>query len=162
MREPLDPRICNIAIDANALDRDGSGKDRLVDRFQALSDDDRFVVVVAGGVRDEVMNPRTPASVRKAVAEKVYNLRQEGGVDQELRRKVRAILRGNAQPGQHDADASHLCEAAEAGCGYFITEDQRILCKRTELAPILPPSLSVVTLAGFLAIFDYFEAGRRL
>jgi len=29
-----DPRITNIAIDANALDPDGSPRDALLDRFQ--------------------------------------------------------------------------------------------------------------------------------
>jgi hypothetical protein len=50
----LDPRICNIGHDANALDRDGSPRDALVDRFRTLTSAGRLTVVVAGGVRDEI------------------------------------------------------------------------------------------------------------
>jgi hypothetical protein len=42
-------------------------------------------------------------------------------------------------PDAHVADASHLSEAAETGCGYFITHDNRILKKRAELYVALPP-----------------------
>jgi DNA end-binding protein Ku len=37
MHHPLDPRICNIALDANALDQDGSPRDDLVEAFRKLS-----------------------------------------------------------------------------------------------------------------------------
>jgi predicted nucleic acid-binding protein len=71
-------------------------------------------------------------------------------------------MQGNARPGAHRADASHLSEAAETGCSYFITYDRRILGKRDELHRALPPTLTIVTLAELLEIFDDFEAGRRI
>jgi hypothetical protein len=60
----LDPRICNIGHDSNALDRDGSPRDALVDRFRSLTSAGRLTVVVAGGVRDEIQHPHTPADVQ--------------------------------------------------------------------------------------------------
>ena len=54
-----------------------------------------------------------------------------------------------------------LFEAAKY-CAYFITHDQRILDRAGKLHEVLPPSLTVLTLAEFLQIFDDFEAGRRL
>jgi predicted nucleic acid-binding protein len=78
------------------------------------------------------------------------------------RRRVAAVLQGNAQPGKHAADASHLSEAAETGCAYFITHDKRILAKRGELHRDLPPSLSIVTLTEFFEVFDRFAAERPL
>lgn len=77
---------------------------------------------------------------------------------QDLRFKVRVILQGNAAPGRHAADASHLCEAVESGCGYFITNDKRILRKRSELERVLPPTLTIVDLNEFFEIFDAYEA----
>ncbi len=71
--------------------------------------------------------------------------------------RVRAILQGNAGPHRHQADASHLSEAAETGCAYFITNDRRILKKRPELSVALPPTLAIVTLAEFFDILDDFE-----
>ena len=78
------------------------------------------------------------------------------------RQRVAEILRGNAQPGTHANDASHLAEAAETGCSYFITRDGRILRKRDELRAVLPSNLRIVSLEAFFEIFDDFIAGRRM
>jgi len=78
------------------------------------------------------------------------------------RRRVAEFLQGNAQPGTHADDASHLSEAAETGCSYFITHDRRILRKRHELRAVLPPNLWIVSLEEFFGIFDGFIAGRRM
>ncbi len=157
----LDRRICNIGHDANALDHDGSPRDALVDRFRTLTSAGRLTLVVAGGVRDEVQHPNTPADVKDAVLPRIFNLRPGLNASQrDDRRRVAAVLQGNAQPGKHAADASHLSEAAESGCAYFITHDKRILAKREELRRELPPSLSIVTLTEFFEVFDRFEAER--
>lgn len=162
-RRPLDPRISNIGLDANALDLDGTAKDRLVERFRELSTGATLNPVVAGGVRNEVQHPRTPRNVRNDVLPQIFNLRPGlNSTQQAERREVAAILQGNAKPGAHAADASHLSEAAETGCGYFITHDRRILAKRGELARILPPTLNIVTLAEFFEIFDDYVEGRRM
>jgi predicted nucleic acid-binding protein len=71
---------------------------------------------------------------------------------------VLAILQGNARPGKHEPDASHISEAAETGCGYFITHDKRILDRRGKLRAVLPPSLNIVSLEEFFQIFDRYTA----
>jgi hypothetical protein len=97
------------------------------------------------------------------VLPKIFNLRPDlNSTQQAERRLIYAILQGNAKPNKHAADASHLSEAAETGCCYFITNDLRFLNKRDELHAALPPTLTIVTLPEFLAILDDFEAGRRL
>jgi predicted nucleic acid-binding protein len=53
-----------------------------------------------------------------------------------------------------------ISEAAETGCAYFITHDNRILDKRNELRSALPPSLEIVTLTEFFEVFDRFELER--
>jgi hypothetical protein len=157
----LDPRRSNIGIDANALDRHGTANDQLVDRFERLSS--TLTIVVGGGVRDEVLHPHTPGDVKAAVLPKIFNQRPGLNSTQLAQRsRIHAILQGNAKPNKHAADASHLSEAEETGCAYFITNDQRFLDKRGELDAALPPTLRIVTLAEFLDILDDFEAGRRL
>ena len=151
----LNPSKTNVAIDANALDHKGGERDALVDRFNAAVKSKTVTVVVAAGVRREVQHPRTSSDAKDAVLPQIYNRRSGlNTAQQKQRRQVAIILQGNAKPGQHAADASHISEAAETGCAYFITEDKRILGKRAELRLVLPPTLVIVTLVEFFDAFD--------
>jgi hypothetical protein len=154
-RRSLDPRRCNIALDSMVMDKKGNSRDALVDRFLQLLADGSINVVVGGGVRNEIEHANTPASVKRAVLPQPFNLRPGLNTQQGRERaKVHTIVQGNAKPGQHAADASHLSEAVETGCGYFITEDHRILNKRAELTAEIPPTLSIVSLLEFFDIYD--------
>ncbi len=159
---PLPPRKCNVAIDANALNRDCSAHDVLVTRLLELHAAGTIRLIVPKGVRKEIVDPRTPAHIRAAATPMIFSYLV--GLNPEEQRKRRLIeqeLQGNAAPGRHAADADHLFEAAKYG-GYFITHDQRILNRSGKTRDLLPPSLNVVTLAKFLAIFNDYEAGRWL
>lgn len=158
---PLDPRITNITHDADILDRDGSVRDALVDRFLALTASRKLTVVIAGGVRQQVQHPHTPDDVKSAVLPQIFNLRAELNTSQrDTRRRILTVLQGNALPETHAADASHLAEAVEIGCAFFIARDKRFFKKRDELRKVLPPSLNIVTLEEFFEIFDDYEARR--
>jgi predicted nucleic acid-binding protein len=157
-RRPLDPRKCPIGIDANALNRDGSEHDELVERLLDLDKAGTISLIVPHGVRREIENPRTPKTVREAMLFRIFTI-PTGLTSQErdIRKGIEAVLQGNARSGKHAADAQHLAEAAKY-CGYFITHDDRVLKRSQGLGSLLPPSLTVVTLAGFLAIFDEYVA----
>ncbi len=161
-RRPLDPRKCPIGIDANAINRDGSAHDQLVDRLLELDRSGTINLIVPRGVRVEVQDPRTPSHVREPVLAKIFT-RETGLTAQEVdvRAGIEAVLQGNAKPGRHAADARHLAEAAKY-CGYFITHDERILKRSHGLGSLLPPSLNVVTLVEFLQIFDDYATGRLM
>jgi hypothetical protein len=157
-RRPLDPRKCPVAIDANALDRDGSARDNVVDRLLGLSSAGTINLIVPKRVREEIQNPRTPAHVREAALPKLFTIPVGLNSDEQRRKRIiEQELQGDARPGKHMADADHLFEAAKYG-GYFITHDQRILTRAGRLREILPPSLTVVTLMDFMAIFDDYAA----
>jgi hypothetical protein len=161
LRRPLDPRICNIGLDANALDRGGAERDHLVTRFCQLCRSGSLTVVVAGGVRDEIQHPQTPDDVKNVVLPEIFNLRPGLTTSQRVERQnVEKVLQGMARPGKHAADSSHPSEAVETGCGYFITHDKRLLGRRSQLYTVLPPTLNVVTLEEFFAIFDAYETGQ--
>lgn len=100
--------------------------------------------------------------MRDAVAPQFFTLPVElNAHEQQQLNLIRTILRGNATTGKHDADARHMFEAAKHG-GYFITHDKRInQTKRRELEAVLPPSLWIVTLTEFLAIYDRYEAADQ-
>jgi hypothetical protein len=159
---PLDPRICPIGIDANALNRDGSAHDASVDRLLELRRAGKINLIVPHGVRAEVLNPQTPSHVREAVLPNIFTI-PTGLTEQEQknRRLIAAALQGNAKQGKHAADAQHLADAAKY-CGYFITHDERVLKRSMALRDLLPPSLNVVTLDEFMDIFDDYESGRRI
>jgi hypothetical protein len=105
-------------------------------------------------VREEIQNPQTPAHVQEAALPKLFTIPVGLNSDEQQRKLIiEQELQGNAKPGKHMADADHLFEAAKYG-GYFITHDQRILTRTGRLREVLPPSLTVVALVDFLAIFD--------
>ena len=160
--QPLDPRSCNVAIDANALNRDGSGHDALVDCLLKLSSARAINLIVPQDVRLEILDRQTPTHIKKATRSTIFTI-PVGLTDDERRRLhlIEATLQGNARSGRHAADARHLFEAAKY-CGYFITHDQRILKRAGNLRTVLPPSLSVVTLRRFLEIYDSFVSKREL
>ncbi len=161
-RRPLDPRRCNVAIDANALNRDGSAHDTSVDRLLNLWSDGTIKLITPKGVRLEALDPRAPAHLQAAVTPMIFAYRVGlNSEEQQRRRMIEQELQGNAQPGKHTADADHLFEA-EKYCAYFITHDRRILDKAGKMRNLLRPSLTVVTLIEFLEIFDDYEAGRLL
>src|SRR6202166_2296113 len=121
----IDPAICNVAIDANALDKPEGDPARAnqVDRLLALWAARGVNLIVPHRVLIELQRPATPAPVRKAAAGAIYTIKT--GLTEDERRRRQAIaraLQGNAQPGRHAADAEHLAEAAKYG-GYFITHD---------------------------------------
>jgi|HubBroStandDraft_6_1064221.scaffolds.fasta_scaffold319256_1 hypothetical protein len=156
---PLNPLMAShIAIDANALDRDGSDHDRLVDRLRGLVSAGKLGLIVPKGARLEVQNPRTPAHVQEAILPQIFTLPVGLNSDEERRHRIiKEKLRGNAKSGKHEADADHLFEAAKYG-GYFITRDRRIMKRAGRLCDVLPPTLTVVTLKDFLAIYNEYEA----
>lgn len=160
MHRPLDPRICNVIFDANAFNRDGGPGDADVDRILELGRAGKINLIAPWSVREEIGDPRTPATVRTAGMLQIFTYRVgQTAAEIDLFQRVRAILRGNAAAGKHDADARHVVEAAKYG-GYFITHDRRINhSKREAVQAALPPSLTIVTLSDFLAIYDKYEAG---
>src|SRR5260370_12712969 len=159
----LDPRKCNVTVDNNALDRNGTASDLLIERLLELQRSRKVNIVVPQGVRREAQHPNTPADVREEISSKIFAIPTElTGQELQERRRVELVLQGNAKPGKHISDARHLFEAGKYGGGYFVTNDQRILDKRIDLADVLPPSLNIVTLEQLLEIFDDYESGRTL
>jgi hypothetical protein len=114
-------------------------------------------LVAPKGIRLETLDPRAPAHVRAAVTPMIFTYQVSlNSEEQRRKRLIEQELQGNAQVGKHAADADHLFEA-EKYCAYFITHDRRILDKAGKMRSLLRPSLTVVTLAEFLEIFDAYE-----
>jgi hypothetical protein len=153
----LHPRLCGVALDSMVLDRDGSARDGLVDRLQALESANAIRFLQPGTAYRQAQHPKTPSDVREVMRGQIFTL-QTGLTqgEQDRCRRVLEVMRGNSTTDRHDADAAILFEAGKHGCGYLITEDKRILSKRVKLQEILGPPLCIVTLAEFLSIYDAF------
>jgi predicted nucleic acid-binding protein len=61
-------------------------------------------------------------------------------------------MQGNAEPGKHVKDASHLADAAAWLAAYFVTCDRRILRKADQIASEL--DVRVVTPSELITIYD--------
>jgi predicted nucleic acid-binding protein len=163
MMAGLNPKFCNIFIDANALDKDGSPRDYLIDKFDELQRTHQINIVMSYSVRKEVGHPRTPTAVKNIMLPQIFTLSsiERTSSEENKLQSIRKILRGNACDGKHDADGLHLFEADKYGGGYFITHDKRILDKRGELRKVLNPSIAIVTLVEFLEIYDKFAVNNQ-
>ena len=156
----LDPRRCGNALDSMILDRDGSSaQNSLVDRLLALEEQGSIHFLQPGTAYRQTQHPRTPAHVRERMAGQIFTLQTDlTPAEQDRRRRVLEVMRGNSTTDRHDADAAILFEASKYACGYAVTEDKRILRNRAKLQEILGLPLCIVTLAEFPIIYDAFVA----
>ena len=158
MNDPAPPtrpsRLAPIGLDANALDPNGTARDAMIERFRALADAGCLRIVLVEGVKRELDDARTPARLRAAWPEAEPVRPPPPTAARHIARiRVRAILRGDTLSDRHDADAAHLCDAAEAGCGYFLTHDKRFTRKRHDLEATLP-TIRILGLREFFEIYD--------
>ena len=150
----------SVALDANALDPDGGRRDALIERFRSLVAAGVIRVVTTEGVGVELAHPHTPEAARAAVPAEPPAVRPAMTAARHIDRiRVRAILRGDARAGKHDADAANLSDAMEAGCAVFITRDKRLLRKRGALRAHLPHMPRIVDLPEFFASLDRCGSG---
>jgi hypothetical protein len=153
----LHPRRCGIALDSNALDRDRTSRDALVDRLLALEEAGSIHFLQPGTAYRQAQHPRTPADVQQVMRAQIFSLPTSlTPREQDRHRRVLEIMRGNSVTSRHDADAAIMFEAGKHGCGYLITEDKRMLRNKMKLEEILGPPLCIVTLSEFLEIYDTF------
>jgi predicted nucleic acid-binding protein len=147
----LDPRYGNNFIDANVLDRTGGPEDTAVDEILRLRDEGAFTVLLPHSVKAEIAHPNTPAEVKRKAALFIYSMPVQLTDSERVRNeKIKALIQGNARPGQHDRDALHLVESAKYG-RHFITNDRRLLTKADEIWRML--HLAVVKPSEFLAAY---------
>lgn len=148
-----DPRYCHIILDANALDRVDSYRSAEVDEFQRLSRE--LTVIKPHGVEAELSHPRTPTRSRQDMDE-IFTIPTNLTHDETLQReRLRSWLSGNSNSNKHVADADHLFEATKYGGGYFVTHDQRILRRKSDLQNFAP-GLKAVTLTEMVEILRIY------
>ena len=148
----LDPRIGNTLLDANALDETGDiAEDSAMREILRLHEQGAILLCLPHSVKAEMEHANTPAEIRRNAQRFIFTMKVEL-TDSELalHDAIRAMIQGNAKPGQHAKDAFHLVESAKYG-RHFITKDSRLLKKATEIWGLL--RLRVLTPSEFLAAY---------
>jgi len=106
----------------------GGNEEECIRRLARLYDDGKINLEIAGSVLEEIGHPNTPGHVKKRATTLPYTI--EPSLTQEERTEredIRAMIRGNGKPGQHEKDADHIFDLKRHGGGYFITTDARLL-----------------------------------
>jgi hypothetical protein len=153
--------IGNNFIDANFFDRTGGPEDTAVDTILLLHEESAFRLLLPYSVKAEIEHPNTPADVKRKAEQFAYSNEVElTDPERATHDKIRALIRGNAQPGQHNKDAFHLVESQKYGGQFFITKDGRLLKKAEEIWEML--HLSVVKPSDFLAAYLSHAEKRHL
>ena len=156
----LDPRIGNNFFDANFRLTGGAG-DAAVKEILRLHDEGAFTLDVPHSVKSEIGHGHTPPGVKREAEDKIYTIPVPlTGPEQMRLDKVRALIRGNARPGQHDKDAFHLFESAKYGGRHFITNDKRLLKKAGEVWALL--QIKVLKPSDFLKAYISHTKKRPL
>lgn len=112
-RRILDPRYGNNHVDAHFLDTVEGAEQEAVERILALYRQRKCTLLLPYSVKAEIEHANTPAHVKARARELVFTTPVElTPPELELIARSRDLMRGNAAPGKHDADAFHVVEAA--------------------------------------------------
>ena len=135
-RNHIDPRRASNFLDSCAFDPKYTPEDAAARQIRELGGNGVVNLLLAHSIQKEIEHPNTPQDVKREAQGMIYTL--ETSLTQEERKRkanIHSILTGNGKPEKYKADATHVFEAGKYG-GYFITTDQRILCKRQELSRV--------------------------
>lgn len=136
-KQPPDPRYVGIRVDNNFFDTSLIEEERdAAEQLITLSEALEISIAIPHTVRKELDDPRTPPHVRLNATRLPYTL-DTGMSNQSRRSEVVRIMQGNALKSKHVKDATHLYDTSLWQCAYFVTCDNRILRKQSELSALL-------------------------
>jgi hypothetical protein len=139
-------------VDAHFFDDSIGAVERLAaDRLLHLAEEGALSIAVPYSVRAELDHPNTPPEVRRRSARLPFTF-DTGLGDPRRLQLAKQIMRGNAQSGKHDADASHVYDAVAWQADYFVTCDARVHRKGPDLANVFD-RLWIVAPSSLLKIY---------
>jgi hypothetical protein len=141
-----DPRRANTFLDSCAFDPKHEPENAAAQRIRSLRQSATISILLAHSNQKEIEHPNTPADVKAEASDMNYTIATSLTPDEVTRRaQIHQLITGNGKPATYEADAHHVFEAGKYGGGYFVTTDNRILARKSELqaisgAVILKPS----------------------
>jgi predicted nucleic acid-binding protein len=146
-----------VILDAHLLDEHIDSNERsAADLIFALAKDEGLSIFLPHSVKAEIDDPNTPAATRERASEFIYTMAV--GEDPRSAARFELLLRGNAAPGRHSADARHLAVACRFGGGFFLTLDKRMLDREADIR-LACPGLWVIRPTKLL---DLMQINRQL
>lgn len=126
----------NIHLDSCAFDPKYSPEDKAAETILRLCKEQKLNYTIAHSVLKEIEHPNTPSCVKREAASTIFTIVTTLTNDEEiLKQKIWDILVGNGSRSKMKQDAIHVFEAHKYGA-YFITTDERILKKRSQIEKI--------------------------
>lgn len=153
--KPINPRIRNNFLDSCAFDPKYTPEDQASLEIFQRYENGEMVLNITHSNQKEIEHPNTPDWVKRAAQGMNYTIETSlTDQEQENKSKILSVLAGNGNPEKMAKDAEHVFGASKHG-GYFITTDERILKKKSELegicaATIVKPS----ELLGIMAMYE--------
>jgi hypothetical protein len=153
---PINPKIRNNFLDSCAFDPKYTPEDAASLKILDLYKKGLMVVNIAHSNQKEIEHPNTPSWVKKEASALIYSLKTNL-TEPEIKQKslILSILAGNGKPENMEMDAEHVFEASKYG-SYFITTDERILKKKSELEKVC--SANIVKPSELLQILEIYES----
>ena len=132
----LNPYYANIFIDSCAFDPKYEPETSCSNQIFALYEKEEINLIVSHSVLKEADHPNTPPRIKAEAASKIYSINTELTPEEHSKKQeIWSILTGNGKPESMEQDANHVFETHKYG-GYFVTTDNRIIKRRTELSKI--------------------------
>jgi hypothetical protein len=136
VRMALNPYIANIFIDSCVFDPKEEPENSCSEEIFSKYEKGEINLVVSHSNMKEAEHPNTPARIKSEAASKIFTLNTSlTPAEQNKKNEIWSILTGNGKPAKMKPDSEHVFEAHKYG-GYFVTTDNRIIKKRTELGKI--------------------------
>ncbi len=157
VRLGVDPRRRNVFLDSCAFDlKNEPEAGASLEIFEGSRNDRIGALTIAHSTLKEVEHPNTPDWVKRESLTMIHSL-EVGLTPQERKNQEQRldVLAGNGRRDKMLQDATHVFEASKYGGAYFITTDERILKRRSELGRIC--SAVIVKPTEFLGILETYE-----
>lgn len=131
-----DQRRTTNFLDSCAFDPKYFPEHEAAQQIRQLASEGKVILILAHSNQKEIDHPNTPEDVKRDATNMNYSIPTNLTAPELTRRsQIHAVLTGNGDPANYEADATHVFEAGKY-FGYFITTDSRILEKRDALSNI--------------------------
>jgi predicted nucleic acid-binding protein len=147
----INPWLCNNFVDSCAFDPKYDPENKAATEIFRLHEEDNLGIIIAHSTQKELEHPNTPSWVKKEatglISTNNVSLTSE---EKALLQNIEITLAGHGNRKNIVQDARHIFEAQKYGGVYFVTTDNRLLKKASEIYKLC--SVSILLPSKFLSI----------